>query len=108
MELQPKSGRPWRVYSLNEGLYMRLFTPEEPIDQTAGEMGGLQELQPRKQERSMEPFPAGDISFLLSIPPIQSYKPLSQLGPESQPYNIRMKVGDDGFRLRLVFDFTSL
>lgn len=105
VELIPTEGAPWRVYSLNEGMYLRLFTPEEAIDQTAGEMGGLQELQPRKQEKSMVDFPAGDISFLLSIPPIQSYKPLEQLGPESQPYNIRIKLGDDGFRIRLVFDF---
>ena len=107
MEMVPKKGCPWRVYTLNEGMYLRLFTPEEPVDQTAGEMGGLQELQPRKQEKSMVAFPAGDISFLLSIPPIQSYKPLEQLGPESQPYNIRIKPGDDGFRIRLVFDFDS-
>lgn len=107
MELVPKKGCPWRVYTLNEGMYLRLFTPEEPVDQTAGEMGGLQELQPRKQEKSLVAFPAGDISFLLSIPPIQSYKPLEQLGPESQPYNIRIKPGDDGFRIRLVFDFDS-
>ncbi len=107
MEMVPKNGCPWRVYTLNEGMYLRLFTPEEPVDQTAGEMGGLQELQPRKQEKSMVAFPAGDISFLLSIPPIQSYKPLEQLGPESQPYNIRIKPGDDGFRIRLVFDFDS-
>lgn len=107
MEMVPKMGCPWRVYTLNEGMYLRLFTPEEPVDQTAGEMGGLQELQPRKQEKSMVAFPAGDISFLLSIPPIQSYKPLEQLGPESQPYNIRIKPGDDGFRIRLVFDFDS-
>jgi len=107
MEMVPKKGCPWRVYTLNEGMYLRLFTPEEPVDQTAGEMGVLQELQPRKQEKSMVAFPAGDISFLLSIPPIQSYKPLEQLGPDSQPYNIRIKPGDDGFRIRLVFDFDS-
>ena len=107
MEMVPKKGCSWRVYTLNEGMYLRLFTPEEPVDQTAGEMGGLQELQPRKQEKSMVAFPAGDISFLLSIPPIQSYKPLEQLGPDSQPYNIRIKPGDDGFRIRLVFDFDS-
>ena len=100
MEMVPKKGCPWRVYTLNEGMYLRLFTPEEPVDQTAGEMGGL-------QEKSMVAFPAGDISFLLSIPPIQSYKPLEQLGPDSQPYNIRIKPGDDGFRIRLVFDFDS-
>lgn len=105
MEMQNKDGSSWCVSTLNEGLYLRLFTPEEPIDQTPGEMGGLQETLSRKQERSMVSFPKGDISFLLSIPPIQSYKPLEQLGPESQPYNIRIKAGDEGFRIRLVFDF---
>ena len=101
-------GTSWRVYTLNEGLYFRLFTPKEAIDQTVGEMGGWQETEPRKQERSMVRFPEGDISFLLSIPPIQSYKPLEQLGPQSQPDNIRIKSGDEGFHIRLVFDFTNL
>lgn len=52
----------------------------------------------------MVEFPKGDISFLLSIPPIQSYKPLEQLGPLSQPDNIRIKSGDEGFHIRLVFE----
>ena len=107
VEFLNKEGDSWRVYTLNEGLYFRLFTPEEAIDQTVGEMGGLQETQPRKQERSMVRFPEGDISFLLSIPPIQSYKPLEQLGPLSQPDNIRIKSGDEGFHIRLIFDFTK-
>ena len=105
MEMQDKEGSSWRVATLNEGLYLRLFTPVEPVDQTPGEMGGLQETAPRKQERSMVRFPEGDISFLLSIPPIQSYKPLEQLGPLSQPDNIRIKSGDEGFHIRLIFDF---
>ena len=107
MKMQEKDGTSWRVSTLNEGLYLRLFTPEEPVDQTPGEMGGLLDIQPRKQERSMVRFPDGDISFLLSIPPIQSYKPLEQLGPQSQPDNIRIKAGDEGFHIRLVFDFTK-
>jgi hypothetical protein len=107
MELQNKNGKSIRVHTLNEGLYFRLFTPEEAVDQTPGEMGGLQETQPRKQERSMVKFPEGDISFLLSIPPIQSYKPLEQLGPLSQPDNIRIKSGDEGFHIRLVFDLNN-
>jgi len=107
LKMQEKDGASWRVSTLNEGLYLRLFTPEEPVDQTPGEMGGLLDVQPRKQERSMVRFPEGDISFLLSIPPIQSYKPLEQLGPDSQPYNIRIKPGDEGFHIRLVFDFTN-
>lgn len=94
----------WKVTSLTENLYFRLFTPEEAVDQTPGEMGGLQEGKAKKQERTMAKFPAGDISFLLSIPPMQSYKPFEQLGPHSQPDNIRIKSGDEGFHIRLIFD----
>lgn len=106
MEIVNKDKTRWHVTSLTDGLYFRLFTPEEAIDQTPGEMGGLQEGQAKKQERTMVPFPAGDVSFLLSIPPMQSYKPLEQLGPKSQPDNIRIKSGDEGFHIRLVFSFS--
>lgn len=92
-----------RVTSLTEGLYFRLFTPEEAVDQTPGEMGGMDEGK-RKQERTMVKFPDGDISFLLSIPPMQSYKPLEQLGPSAQPDNIRIKPGDEGFHIRLIVE----
>ena len=92
-----------RVTSLSEGLYFRLFTPEEAVDETPGEMGGVDEGK-KKQERTMVPFPEGDISFLLSIPPMQSYKPLEQLGPGAIPDNIRIKSGDEGFHIRLVFE----
>ena len=47
------------------------------------------------------------LALLCTIPPIQSYKPLEQLGPQSQPDNIRIKSGDEGFHIRLVFDFTD-
>ncbi len=101
MEMYHQGNMKLRVTSLTEGLYLRLFTPEEAIDQTLGEMGGMDEGT-RKQERTMIPFPEGDISFLLSIPPMQSYKPLDQLGPSAQPDNIRIKSGDEGFHIRLV------
>ncbi len=95
-------GKPqMRVTALTNGMYFRLFTPQEAIDQTPGEMGGMDEGK-RKQERTMVKFPEGDISFLLSIPPMQSYKPLEQLGPGAQPDNIRIKSGDEGFHLRLL------
>lgn len=103
MEIVNKDKSRWKVTSLTENLYFRLFTPEEAIDQTPGEMGGLQEGTAKKQERTMVKFPDGDISFLLSIPPMQSYKPLEQLGPKSQPDNIRIKSGDEGFLIRLIF-----
>lgn len=92
-----------RFTSLTDGLYFRLFTPEEAVDQTPGEMGGMDEGK-RKQERTMVKFPDGDISFLLSIPPMQSYKPLEQLGPSAQPDNIRIKSGDEGFHIRLIVE----
>lgn len=102
MEIYKDNKVKMKVTSLTDGLYFRLFTPEEAIDQTPGEMGGLEEGK-RKQERTMVKFPDGDISFLLSIPPMQSYKPLEQLGPGAQPDNIRIKSGDEGFHIRLLF-----
>lgn len=94
----------FKVTSLTDGLYVRLYTPQEAVDRTPGEMG--EGVEPsRKQESSMIPFPEGDISFLLSISPMRSYKPLEQLGPEAQPDNIRLKPGDDGFRISLIFEF---
>ena len=94
----------FKVTSLTDNLFIRLYTPEEAIDQTPGEMGGADEGK-RKQEKTMIKFPEGDISFLLSIPPMRSYKPLEQLGPSAQPDNIRIKSGDEGFHIRLLFDF---
>ena len=94
----------FRLTSLTDGLYVRLFTPEEAIDQTPGEMEGMPEVK-RRQEKSMIKFPDGDISFLLSIPPMRSYKPLEQLGPSAQPDNIRIKPGDEGFHINLLFEF---
>ena len=96
-------GSALKVYSLTDGLYVRLFTPEEATDQTPGEMGGIAEAKTATGEKTMIPFPDGDISFLISIPPMRSYKPLEQLGPQSQPDNIRIKAGDEGFHLKLVF-----
>lgn len=103
MEIYHEGSVKLRVTSLTNGLYFRLFTPEEAVDQTPGEMGGMDEGK-RKQERTMVKFPNGDISFLLSIPPMQSYKPLEQLGPTAQPDNIRIKSGDEGFHIRLVVE----
>ena len=81
---------PFKVYSETDGLYLRLFTPEEPK---------------HRNERTMQPFPEGDISFLLEIPGMRSYKPIEQLGPEAQPSGIRINKGDDGLRIKLWFDF---
>jgi len=81
---------PFTVYSETDGLYYRVFTPEEPAV---------------RAENTMQPFPEGDISFLLEIPSIRSYKPIEQLGPQAQPSNIRVNPGDDGLRIKLWFDF---
>ena len=89
--LQSKQS-PFTIYSLNDGIYYRIFTPEEP----AGRAGG---------KNTMPDFPEGDISFLLDIPAICSFKPIEQQGPNSQPGNIRIKKGDEGLHLDLMFDF---
>ncbi len=99
-----------RVSTTTKQLYVRLFTPAEPRVSSLGEMGGAAEkaiaaAAIKQPERTMVKFPEGDISFLLSIPPIRSYKPLEQQGPLSQPDNIRIKPGDDGYHIQLTFDF---
>ncbi len=83
---------PFSVYAQNDGIFFRVFTPEEP----AGRAGG---------KRTMPAFPAGDLSFLLDIPAINSFKPIKMQGPQSQPGNIRIKEGDEGLHLDLLFDF---
>lgn len=85
---------PFTVYSASDGIFLRLFTPEEP----KGRQDGV---------NTMPDFPAGDISFLFDIPAIRSFKPVSQHGPQSQPGNIRIKKGDEGIRLNLYFDFRN-
>ena len=52
---------PLTIYAQTDGLYLRLFTPREPV-------GG--------NGRTMPEFPEGDISLLLEIPAIQSFKPI--------------------------------
>lgn len=83
---------PLTVSSESDGVYLRMFTPEEPKVSKGA---------------TMEPFPAGDISFLLEIPPIKSYKPLEQLGPGGIAPNIRINKGDEGIRMKLWFDFKN-
>lgn len=83
---------PFTIYSETDGIYLRMFTPEEPHHR-------------RKGEDTMKRFPQGDISFLYEIQPIRSYKPLEQLGPQAQSPNIRINQGDMGLRMKLWFDF---
>lgn len=81
---------PFTVYSRNDGIFYHIFTPEEPV-------GRVKDTMPK--------FPEGDLSFLLDIPAICSFKPIEQQGPNSQPGNIRIKSGDEGLHLNLMFDF---
>lgn len=83
---------PFTVYSETDGLYFRVFTPEEP-------------KMRRNGENTMHEFPTGDISFLYDIPAMRSFKPISGHGPKSQPSSMRLKSGDDGFRMKLWFYF---
>lgn len=81
------------VYSLSDGVFLRLYTPGEPVD--------------NKAHRAYPAFPAGDVSFLYEIPAMRSFKPVEEHGPRSQPGHIRVKKGDEGIPMRLVFDFRS-
>ena len=83
---------PFTVYSESDGVFFRVFTPLEPTGRQNG-------------TNTMPDFPEGDLSFLYDIPAIRSFKPISQQGPQSQPGNIRIKKGDEGIRIKLMFDF---
>ncbi len=85
---------PFTVLTETDGLYYRVFTPEEPTYLNNG-------------LPTMQPFPEGDLSFLLEIPGIQSYKPIEQLGPQAQPSHVRMNIGDIGLHIKLWFDFAN-
>lgn len=89
------SETPFTVYTESDGLFMRIFTPEEPKDN-------------KTNWRANPEFPEGDISFLYEIPAIRCFKPISQQGPNSQPSNIRIKIGDEGVHMNLWFDFRYL
>lgn len=86
------SESPFTVYSASDGIFMRVFTPAEPVDN-------------KTNWQANPDFPEGDISFLYEIPAMRCFKPISQQGPKSQPSNIRIKVGDEGVHMDLWFDF---
>ncbi|HRZ96515.1 MAG TPA: glycoside hydrolase family 2 TIM barrel-domain containing protein [Paludibacter sp.] len=79
-------------YSESDGLFLRVFTPEEPK---------------KRLENSMPAFPGGDISFLYEIPAIRDFKPIPHLGPNSQPASVRIKKGDEGISMKIWFDFRA-
>lgn len=91
MELQTKEGG-FRIHSASDGLFMRLYTPSQPIDNKSG-------------ITAYPDFPDGDISFLYEIPAMRCFKPISDHGPASQPGHVRIKKGDEGIRMELLFDF---
>lgn len=82
------------IQSGTDGLYMRLYTPDQPADNKSG-------------ITAYPDFPEGDISFLYEIPAMRCFKPLSDHGPSGQAGHIRIKKGDDGIRMHLVFDFRT-
>lgn len=86
---------PFTVYSETDGVFFRVFTPEEPKGRQKGTI-------------TMPEFPKGDLSFLLEIPGIRSFKPIPDLGPGSQPGTIRVKSGDEGLKMKLWFDFNPI
>lgn len=79
-------------YSESDGVFLRVFTPEEPK---------------KRLENSMPAFPTGDISFLYEIPAIRDFKPIPHLGPNSQPASVRIKKGDEGISMKIWFDFRA-
>ena len=91
---QFRADLPFTVYSESDGMYLHLFTPEEPKGRA-------------DEEPTMPEFPSGDLSFLYEIPAIRDFKPVSQHGPKSQPPSIRIKKGDEGIRMILHFDFSK-
>ena len=62
----------FNVYSESDGVFFRLYTPEEPKNNITG-------------NKIFPEFPEGDISFLYEIPAIRCFKPVHQHGPKSQP-----------------------
>ena len=82
----------FRVFSENDKMFLRLFTPAEPEH-------AVSNVYPQPE------FPEGDISFMYEIPGMRAFKPLDHQGPSSQPTNIRIKKGDDGITMKLWFDF---
>jgi hypothetical protein len=82
----------FKIYSASDGVFFRVFTPEEPKFRQDG-------------KNTMPDFPEGDLSFLYEIPAIRCFKPVHQHGPNSQPSSIRIKKGDEGVKMHLIFDF---
>jgi hypothetical protein len=90
--LHDNAGEGLSVISETDGLFLRVYTPDQPLV---------------SRDRALPPFPPGDVSFLLDIPGMRCFKPLSQHGPSGQPGSVRVKKGDEGLHVNLWFDFTA-
>ena len=77
---------PVTVYTETDGLFLRLLTPEEPRDKEG-------------RGNSWPAFPPGDISFLLDIPAVNSQ------GTDGGTASVKMNKGDEGYHIRLWFEF---
>lgn len=77
---------PMTVYSETDGIFFRVFTPEEQRDR---EGRGI----------SVKEYPVGDISFLFEIPAVNSQ------GTGGEASYIKINKGDEGFRMKLWFQF---
>ena len=77
---------PVTVHSETDGLFLRVLTPEEPRDKEG-------------RGNSWHAFPDGDISFLLDIAAVNSQ------GADGGSASVKMNKGDEGYRIRLWFDF---
>lgn len=84
--LLTEDAAPLTVHSETDGLFLRLYTPEEPRDKEG-------------RGNSWPAFPAGDISFLLDIPAVNSQ------GTDGGSASVKMNKGDEGYHIRLWFDF---
>ncbi|MBQ5639950.1 MAG: beta-galactosidase, partial [Bacteroidales bacterium] len=81
---------PLTIYSEEDGLYLKVYNPDEPA---------------MKFANLFPDMPEGDINLLLDIQAIKSFKSIPQQGPQSQPGNIRIKSGDEGLKMTIWFDF---
>ncbi len=83
---------PFTIISATPNLYFQLFTPANPADLRRGDIAPA--------------FPGGDLSFLYDIPGIGTkFKKAAQLGPQSQKGIYKGHRGDDGYPIKLWFDF---
>jgi len=89
--ISDKNERSFTVYSRNEDIFLRLFTPEEA---------------PVLAKTTME-HPSGDISFMNGIPAIGTkFATADQNGPHSRPYSyMKRRVEGGALKIELTFDF---